>query len=199
MAMSSKSSEITALLQEWSTGEPKALEALLPLVMSDLKRAAAFYFQRENPGHTLQPTALVNDVCMRLIGWKKVQWDNRAQFFSFAGKLMRLLLIDHARVKKAQKHGGGIVIEPLTAALEEPQQRSVDPDTLLDLDRALSRLEEDDPRAAQVVDLRYFAGMTEQETAKALGISVATVKRDWENAKQRLALELSEDRDSDSE
>lgn len=188
--MSSNSSDITALLQEWSTGEPKALEALLPLVMNDLRHAAAFYFQREDPGHTLQPTALVNDVCMRLIGWRKVQWDNRAQFFSFAGKLMRLLLIDHARSKKAKKHGGGVVMESLTAALEEPQQRSLDLDTLLDLDRALSRLEEDDPRAAQIVDLRYFAGMTEQETAKALGIAVATVKRDWGNAKQRLALEL---------
>lgn len=196
--MSPKSSEITALLQEWSTGEPKALEALLPLVMNDLRRAAAFYFQRENPGHTLQPTALVDDVWLRLMGWRKVQWENRAQFFSFAGKLMRLLLIDHARAKKAKKHGGGIAMESLTAALEEPQQRSVDLDTLLDLHRALSRLEEDDPRAAQVVDLRYFAGMTEQETAKALGIAVATVKRDWADARQRLALELSDGKASDS-
>jgi RNA polymerase sigma factor (TIGR02999 family) len=196
--MPSNSSEITGLLQKWSTGEPKAFEALLPLVMNDLRRAAAFYFQREDPGHTLQPTALVNDVFLRLMGWRKVQWDNRAQFFSFAGKLMRLLLIDHARTKKAKKHGGGIAMESLTAALEEPQQRSVDLDTLLDLHRALSRLEEDDPRAAQVIDLRYFAGMTEQETAKALGISVATVKRDWDNARQRLALELSDGKDSDS-
>lgn len=196
--MPSSSSEITALLQEWSTGEPKALEALLPLVMKDLRRVAAFYFQREDPGHTLQPTALVDDVWLRLMGWRKVQWENRAQFFSFAGKLMRLLLIDHARAKKAKKHGGGIALESLTAALEEPQQRSVDLDTLLDLHRALSRLEEDDPRAAQVVDLRYFAGMTEQETAKALGIAVTTVKRDWADARQRLALELSNGKASGS-
>ena len=196
--MSSNSSEITALLQEWSTGEPRALEALLPLVMNDLRRAASYYFRYEDPGHTLQPTALVNDVCLRLMGWRKVQWENRAQFFSFAGKLMRLLLIDHARSKKAKRHGGGIEMASLTTAFDHPQRQPIDPDVLLDLQQALSRLEEDDLRAAQVVDLRYFAGMTEQETAKALGISVATVKRDWENAKQRLAVELSEGKDSDS-
>jgi RNA polymerase sigma-70 factor, ECF subfamily len=190
--------EITALLKEWSAGEPKALESLFPLVMDDLRRAAAYYFQREDPNHTLQPTALVNDVCLRLMGWRKVEWENRAQFFSFAGKLMRLLLIDHARSKKAQRHGGDIEMTSLTTAFNQPQRQPVDSDTLLDLQRALSRLEEDDPRAAQVVDLRYFAGMTEQETAKALGISVATVKRDWENAKRRLALELSEDKHPDT-
>jgi RNA polymerase sigma-70 factor, ECF subfamily len=197
--MSSDPGKITAQLQEWSRGTPDGLDKLLPLVMNDLRRAAAYYFQREDPNHTLQPTALVNDVCLRLMSRRKVEWVNRAQFFSFAGKLMRLLLIDHARTKKAKKHGGGVEMESLTVALEEPQRRSVEPETLLDLDRALSRLEEDDPRAAKVVDLRYFAGMTEQETAKALEISVATVKRDWENAKQWLALELSENEDSDSE
>jgi RNA polymerase sigma-70 factor, ECF subfamily len=188
--MSSSSSEITDILQEWSTGEPKALEALLPLVMNDLRRAAAFYFQREDPDHTLQPTALVSEVCLRLMGRRKVQWDSRAQFFSFAGKLMRYILIEHARSRKAAIRGGGLVMESLTAALEDPLRPPVDLDTILDLHRALSRLEEDDPRAAKVVELRYFAGMTEQETAKVLDIAVSTVKRDWDSAKRRLAREL---------
>lgn len=190
--MSPDSGEITAQLQEWSDGNPEALHKLLPLVMNDLRRAAAFYFQREDPNHTLQPTALVNDVCLRLMGRRKVEWENRAQFFSFAGKLMRFLLIDHARRKKAQTHGGDIEMLSLTAALEKPQGQAIDLETLLDLNKALSRLEEDDPRAAQVVELRFFAGMTEKETAAALDISVATEKRDWEAAKRRLALELGE-------
>ncbi len=188
--MSPNSKEITAQLQEWSGGNPDALEKLVPLVMDDLRRAAGYYFQREDPDHTLQPTALVNEICLRLMGWRQVEWENRAQFFSFAGKLMRLLLIDHARKRKAERHGGAIKMMPLTAAVENPQSQAVDPDTLLDLHEALARLEKDDPRAAQVVELRFFAGMTEKETATALGISTATVKRDWENAKQRLALEL---------
>ena len=192
--MSTFPNEITVQLQNWSNGDPEAFERLLPLVMNDLKKAAAHYFRREDTDHTLQPTALVNDVCLRLMGWRKVQWESRAQFFSFAGKLMRLMLIDYARARKTKKHGGRIEIEPLTSAFETPQRQSIDIDTLLTLQQALSRLEDDDPRAAQVVDLRFFAGMTEKETATALGISVATVKRDWENAKQRLALELGEAR-----
>lgn len=182
--------EITVQLQNWSAGDPEAFEKLLPLVMADLKRAATHYFQREDTNHTLQPTALVSDVCLRLMGWRKVQWESRAQFFSFAGKLMRLMLIDYARARKAKRHGGGIAIEPLTSAFEISQRNSIDVDTLLSLQQVLSRLEADDPRAAQIVELRFFAGMTEKETAFALGISVATVKRDWENARQRLALEL---------
>ncbi|HTG33288.1 MAG TPA: ECF-type sigma factor [Thermoanaerobaculia bacterium] len=197
--MPSNASEITVLLQEWSTGDSKALEALLPLVMNDLRRAAAFYFQREDLDHILQPTALVNDVCLRLMGWRKVQFENRLQFFSFAGKLMRLLLIDYARSKNAKIHGGDIEMVSLTTAINYTQRQPVDPDTLLDLDRALSRLEEDDPQVAEVVDLRYFAGMTEQETAKALGINISTVKRRWNVAKRRLALELGNPLEEDEE
>lgn len=191
-SMSQMSGEITIQLQEWSRGNPEALEHLFPLVLEDLRRAAGYYFQREDADHTLQPTALVNEVCMRLMGWRKVQWENRAQFFSFAGKFMRFVLIEYARARKAAMRGGGIQMESLTAALEQGLRPTVDLDTLLDLQRALERLEQDDARAAKIVELRFFAGLTEKETATALGVSVATVKRDWDAAKLRLALELRE-------
>jgi RNA polymerase sigma factor (TIGR02999 family) len=182
--------EITSILEEWSRGEPGALERLYPLVVRDLRRAAAHYLKHEDPEHAPQPTALIDAVYLRLLKRRAVRWDNRAQFFSFAGELMRFVLVDCARERKALARGGGIRLESLTAALGIADAPAVDPDTVLDLERALKQLKRRDPRAVRVIELRFFCGMTEAETAKALGISVSTMKRDWESARQWLALEL---------
>ncbi|MEM7354992.1 MAG: ECF-type sigma factor [Acidobacteriota bacterium] len=181
--------DITAQLLRWSDGDPAAIEDLLPLVVSDLRRAAHHYFQHESAGHTLQPTALVNEVCLRLLGWRHVRWDNRAQFYSFAGKLMRRLLVDHARARLTRKRGRGAEIVSLTGAANQPVQ-STEPSKLLDLHRALEHLDTIDPRACRVVELRFFGGLSLSETAEALEISPATVKRDWALAKQWLAQQL---------
>jgi RNA polymerase sigma factor (TIGR02999 family) len=182
--------EITAKLKDWSRGDPDALSHLMPVVVGELKRAAHFYFLKEDADHTLQPTALVSEVCLRFMGRKKVSWENRKQFFAFAGKLMRHILIDYAKARKAAKREGSVEMLSLTGAMDRAARTAIEPEILLSLQEALTGLEEVDPRAAQVVELRFFAGLTSAETATVLGIARATVTRDWEMAKQYLAREL---------
>lgn len=171
---------ITGLLRAWSEGDPAALDALIPLVEAELHRLARSYMAHERRDHTLQATALVNEAFLRLTGAGDVAWQDRAHFLGIAARLMRRVLIDHARRRAFQKRGGGIV----TVAIEDVQlpdpASGVD---LLSLDRALEALSLVDARKAQVVEMRYFGGMTIQETADALGIATDTVKRDWQVAK----------------
>jgi RNA polymerase sigma factor (TIGR02999 family) len=179
--MSDPPSEITALLNEWSRGDQEALERLMPLVHGELRQLARSYFRHESEGHTLQPTALVNEVYMRLVEQRKVQWDNRAQFFAFAALLMRRILVDHAKARNTAKRGGDVRKLPLDEALTVGG-RTLDLD-LLALDAALTELADLDPRQARVVELRFFAGLTHEEVADVLAISVTTVKREWQTAR----------------
>lgn len=162
----------------------------MSLVFDELRSAAHFYFQREDPSHTLQPTALVSEVCLRLMGWRKVRWENRQQFFSFAGQLMRRLLIDYAKHRKAEKRGSKFQILPLTGALDR-DNGNIHPVTLLALEQGLSKLERLDQKIAQIVELRFFTGLSAEETARALGISRSSVTRAWSFAKDFLARELN--------
>lgn len=184
--------EVTARLKEWSAGEPEALGDLLPLVVEELRRIAASYFRGEDKDHTLQPTALVNEVCLKLYGQRRVSWENRRQFFAFASKLMRRILIDYSRTRKAAKRGRQLKRISLSDALDVGDVPPLDPDQLLDLSRALDRLEREDSRTTKVVELRFFAGLSLDECAAALGVGTATVKRDWAFARRWLARELRE-------
>jgi len=168
---------ITALLQAWSQGDREAGDRLIPLVYRELRRRAVHYFRRERPGHTLQPTALVHEAYVKLIGYN-VPWRNRSHFFGVASNLMRQVLVDHARRRRRAKREGVRVI--LDDAIDVSAARGVD---VVDLDEALTELSGLDPRQGRIVELRYFGGLTLQETAEALGISPATVKRDWNVAK----------------
>jgi len=182
--------EITAALERWSEGNPGGFDNLMHLVLDELRRAARFYFRCEDDDHTLQPTALVSEVCLRLMNRRKVRWENRRQFFAFAGQLMRRILIDYARARKTDKRGGGIKMSSLTGAMDREAETAIDPETLLSLHGALIGLEAFDPQAARIVELRFFTGLSGEETATALGISRATVTRDWTAAREYLAREL---------
>jgi len=186
--MEDEKSEITRLLIAWSEGEEDALERLMPLVIDELRRIAERYFQRESSGHTLQPTALVNELYMRLADRRRVSWKNRAHFFGFAADSMRKILVDHARVRRAEKRGDGV--RPLP--LDEVTPIGVTPKSadLIDFEEALIRLERMDPRQAQVVKLRVFTGLTNEEIAEILGLTSRTVKRDWRTARLWLHREL---------
>lgn len=179
--------EITVILEEIRNGQTDAIERLIPLVYQDLRRIAVAYMKRQPPGHTLQPTALVHEAYLRLIGPEGAGWQDREHFFASAGCVMRHLLVDHARARSRLKRGGGERLLPLEDA---PNLAASDPDELLQLDSALSRLACLDARAAQVVELRCFLGLDLEETAAALGISERTVKRDWKLAKAWLQAEL---------
>lgn len=180
-SMSIPQGEITRLLTDWSDGDPDALERLMPLVFDELRQIARSHFRRESAGHTLQPTALVNEVYLRLLGQRQVQWDNRSQFFSFAALLMRRILVDHAKGRKAAKRGGGIKNLPLEEALAVPAGKgSLD---YVALDHALDELARYDPRQARIVELRYFVGLTQEEVAEVLDVSLTTIKRDWRMAR----------------
>jgi RNA polymerase sigma factor (TIGR02999 family) len=179
--------EVTRLLQAWRQGDREALESLIPLVYSDLHRMAERHLRAERPGHTLQPTAIVNEAYLRLVGGEAGDWQNRAHFFAAAARSMRRILVDHARSKKAKKRGGpGTRYMLDTAVMVEP--RAVD---LIAVDDALEKLAALDPEQGRVVELRFFAGLTEGETAEALGISPATVRRKWLSAKAYLHRELA--------
>ncbi len=188
-------SEVTRLLHEWSEGDTQALTKLMPLVCEDLREMAQRYFRREPPSHTLQPTALVNEVYLRLHGRRTVSWKNRAHFFGFAGQTMRRVLVDHARTHQAAKRGDGVQRISLDESLDFAQPLDVD---LVALDDALKTLAKMDPRQAQIVNLRYFVGLSVEETADILGISTATVKREWKLAKLWLLREIKGSRDDDS-
>lgn len=177
--------EVSRLLRAWRDGDSKAPQKLIPLVYPELRRLAQQRVRRERVGHTLQPTALVHEAYLRLAGGD-VDWQDRAHFFAVAAQTMRRILVDHARSRLAKKRGGdGRQSLLVTAAVTEP--RSVE---LLDLDEALTRLSQVDPERARVVELRFFGGLTIEETAEALGRSPATIKRDWNFARVFLHREL---------
>jgi RNA polymerase sigma factor (TIGR02999 family) len=182
-------SEITRLLDQWSDGDVEALRRLMPQVVEDLRKVAHNQLASERPGHTLQPTALVNEVYLRLVGRRTVTWKNRAQFFAFVASMMRRILVDHSRTKKRLKRGSGTNHLSLDEIPQVPVAQA-DPE-LLDLHEALERLEQLDLRQARIVELRYFTGLTVEEIAEAEGISATTVKREWRIAKLWLLRELS--------
>jgi RNA polymerase sigma-70 factor, ECF subfamily len=171
---------LTALLGEVRAGHEGARERLVAVVYGDLRRMAASYLRGERPNHTLQPTALVNEGFVRLFGGADVAWKDRAHFFAVAATQMRRILVDHARGNRAGKRGGGRVRVSLTQVNGLVKPRDED---LLALDEALTSLERLDPRAARIVELRFFAGLGEGEAAEVLGISTSTLKRDWRSAK----------------
>ena len=179
---------ITQLLVAWGNGDQAALEALAPHLQQELHRLAAHYIARERPGHLLQATALVNEAYLRLVDWQHVEWQNRAHFFGVAAQMMRRILVDFARSRRRAKRGGQIVEVPLSEAGNAAQLKSVD---VIALDDALKSLEELDPRQSRVIELRFFGGLSLEETAEALRVSVATVRRDWSLARAWLFRELS--------
>jgi RNA polymerase sigma factor (TIGR02999 family) len=177
---------IATLLADWANGNPAAREQLVPIVYEELRRLAHHYMRAERAGHTLQTTALVNEVYLRLAGIDALQWRDRVHFFAMAATLMRRVLVDYARQRGREKRGGGVAVTSLDEDAAAPQP-AVD---VVALDEALGRLAAVDPQQGRVVELRFFAGLSVEETAEALGISPATVKRDWATAKLWLFNEL---------
>lgn len=172
-------SDITVLLHEWSGGSPSALNRLLPIVHAELLRIAGGNLRRRSADDTLVPAALVNEAYLRLCNSTRVDWNDRTHFFAASAQLMRRILVDHARARCTEKRGGGLLV----TLCEEMGLPAVKAPDLLDLDRALSELEELDPRQARIVELRFFTGLSVEETAVALDISCPTVKRNWAVAK----------------
>ena len=179
------SQEVTQLLVAWSDGDRSALNKLLPLVEGELHRLAHRYMSHERQDHTLQTTALVNEAYLKLID-QKVDWQNRAHFFGIAAQIMRRILIDHARKHLGPRHGGGNTISLDEVAVVSDERAS----ELVALDEALMTLAKVDDRKSRVVELRYFGGLSLEETAEILGVSLMTVRRDWRAAKAWLAREL---------
>ncbi len=179
--------DITQLLVAWKRGDAAALERLTPLVQAELHRLAKRYMAAERPGHLLQTTALVNEAYLRLIDWQNVEWQNRAHFFGLAAQLMRRVLVDYARAQQREKRGGAALRVSLSDAANVAVERSAD---LVALDDALLSLEQLEPRQSRVVELRFFAGLSQAETAEALQVSVGTVRRDWSLAEAWLYREL---------
>jgi RNA polymerase sigma factor (TIGR02999 family) len=180
--------EISRLLAAWDSGDQQALEELTPLIYEELCRLAHHYLSRERSGHTLQTAALVNEAFMRLVDQKETHWQNRTHFFGIAAQLMRRILVDHARSHARAKRGGGAYNLPLNEIAVLSPEREAD---LIALDDALKRLLEIDPRKCRVVELRYFGGLTVEETAEVLKVSPITVKRDWSVAKAWLRREIT--------
>jgi RNA polymerase sigma factor (TIGR02999 family) len=187
--MNDNSRDITVLLNAVSRGDEKAPGELLELVYDDLRRLAAKYMQNERRDHTLQATALVHEAFIRLLDWKNVSWENRAQFFAVAAQVMRKVLVDHARHKNAQKRDFGQKIT-LDKAISFPTEKEID---LLALEEVLASLEKIDARQAKIVELRFFGGLSIEETAYVLKISETTVKREWTFAKAWFQRELQRD------
>ncbi|HKC87537.1 MAG TPA: sigma-70 family RNA polymerase sigma factor [Blastocatellia bacterium] len=179
---------ITQLLIKWRDGDQTALDELAPQIYSELRRLARYYLRQERPGHTLQPSDLVHEAFLRLVDEKEIDWQNRAHFFGIAAVRMRHILVEHARGRQAAKRGGGEFRLSLSEADRLAEKRDVN---LLALDDALRRLEELDSQKSRIVELRYFGGLTIEETAEALRISPATVKRDWSMARAWLRSEIS--------
>jgi len=181
--------QITELLIAWSDGRREALDDLMPMIYADLRRLAAGYMRREPAGHALQPTALVSEAYLRLIDQRRVKWRNRAHFFGVAAGMMRRILVDHARRRRAERRGrdwNRVTLTGVDVAGNEPNQLDV-----LALHEALERLAVFDPQQARIVELRYFAGLTIEETAEVVGVSDATVAREWTIAKAWLRANLS--------
>ncbi|MFN0107449.1 MAG: sigma-70 family RNA polymerase sigma factor [Blastocatellia bacterium] len=187
--MPDSSNDVTKLLLDWRNGDRQALDKLMPIVYDELGRLAASYLRRERQGHTLQPTALVNEAYMRLMDQTRSNWQNRAQFFGIAAQAMRRILTDHARSQQAAKRGSGDEKFELDEAIEISDGKS-SPD-LIALDDALNTLAQFDERQSRIVELRYFGGLEITEVAEALNISPATVKREWNSAKAWLFNQLN--------
>jgi RNA polymerase sigma factor (TIGR02999 family) len=181
-------SDVTVLLVASSTGDKAAMDKLLPMVYDELRRLAQSHLRSERPGHTLQSTALVHEAYLRLIDQKQVQWQNRAHFFALASQMIRRILVDHARAHRAGKRGAGAENLSLDEALGVPGRRDLD---LIALDDALTSLAALDPQQSRIVELRFFGGLSIEETAAVVGLSVATVNREWASARAWLFRELS--------
>jgi RNA polymerase sigma factor (TIGR02999 family) len=184
--------EITALLKRWQEGDAAALEGLMPLVYRELHVMASRYLSRERPDHTLQSTALVHEAFMKLVDQRQVNWQSRAHFFGLAAKLMRRILVDHARrVGRAKRGNDGPKVSLDDAGPAAGASPGVDPVDALTLDGVLTKLESEDPIQARIVELRFYGGLTVDDTAEVMGLSPATVKRDWAMARAWLYRELS--------
>lgn len=188
---SSPPHDVTQLLVAWSKGDKTALDRLMPLVYNELRRLAHHYMNRERPGVTLQTAGLVNEAYLRLVDQDKMRWENRAHFFGIAARLMREILIEHARRRHAAKRGGGAQIRLSLSEVERIASKSNV--NLIALHEALVRLEALDPRKSRIVELRYFAGLGIEETAEVIGISPATVKREWSMARAWLRSEIEDE------
>ncbi len=186
--MNPQPKEVTALLSAWSSGDQKSGNDLIELVYHELRRLAAHYLQNERSDHTLQPTALVHELYLKLFATESMGWQDRGHFLAVAARQLRRIIVDYARAQHAQKRGGAMGKIPLDEAYQVAVQ--VDNTRLVELDDALRRLEQLDSRAAHVVELRYFGGLTEKEVGQTLNISEPTVKRDWEFARAWLLKEL---------
>jgi len=187
--MEQRPQQITQLLKEWSDGNGASLDELMPLVYEELRRQAARYLRRERANHTLQTTALIHEAYLKLVDQRKVKWQNRAHFFAIAAQAMRRILVDYARERKREKRGGAAENLPIDEAFQvASKEKNID---LVALDEALTRLAEFDERQARIVELKYFSGLDIDETAEVLGISNATVRRDWNIAKAWLKQEIS--------
>jgi RNA polymerase sigma-70 factor, ECF subfamily len=182
------SADVTRLLLAWSHGDEAALKKLIPLVYRELRRLAHRYMRQERPGHTLQTTALIHEAYQRLIDTPNVGWQDRTHFFAVCAQLMRRILVDHARSRGCQKRIGNIRLVPLEEAMMATSERTKD---LVALDAALTALSAVDPRKGQVVELRFFGGLTAEETSQVLKVSPDTVLRDWKMAKVWLLRELA--------
>lgn len=189
------SQEITQLLLAWGNGDQTALDQLMPLVHSELHKLAKRYMNRQRPGHTLQTTALVNEAYLRLIDSSRVQWQNRAHFFAISAQLMRRILVDFARARRNLKRGGGAQQITFDEAMEVSYERGAE---LIALDDAMKTLAKLNPRQSQVVELRHFGGLSEEETAEVLKLSTRTVRRDWNLARTWLYRELNRKDDDDA-
>jgi RNA polymerase sigma factor (TIGR02999 family) len=181
--------ELTLLLIDWSKGDKAALDQLMPLVYPELRRLARIHMRRENPGHTLQTSALINEAYLRLADQQSVKWEDRAHFFAFAATVMRHILVDHARTRNYAKRGGGFPNLPLDEAKAQTEQRA---EQLVALDAALSDLAALDPRRGQIIELRFFGGLSLEETAEVMKISPSTVQREWRAAKGWLRRAMGE-------
>lgn len=187
--MSQTSSNVTQLLREWNSGSNEALDQLLPIIYEELRVRAARNLRRERPGHTLQTTALVHEAYLRLAGAQDLPWQNRTHFFAIAATLMRRILVEHARKKSASKRGGSGIRLTLDEGLAVSER--TDGIDVIAVDEALDRLAAVDAQQARIVELRFFSGLSVEETAEALGVSPRTVKRDWAVAKAWLHRHLS--------
>ena len=191
---SSSPDEVTQLLRDWSNGDKAALDKLMPLVYEELRRLAHHHMRRERPGHSLQTTAIVNEAYLQLIDQRDVQWQNRAHFFGIAAHLMRRVLAGYARSRHCAKRGGGARQVSLNEAIIVSEERAAD---MVALDDALNSLANIDERKSRIVEMRFFGGLSIEETAEVLGVSPGTVMRDWTLAKAWLRREISKEVTSD--
>ena len=186
--MATPPDEVTELLVAWSRGTPEAADRLIPLVHAELRRIAARQLHRERREHTLSPTALVNEAYLRLVDQDRTSWENRAQFFGMAAQMMRRILVDYARARAADKRGGGATLVSLSELAGAPGQQMVT--NILGVDEALGRLARQDPDQVRIIELRFFAGLSVEETAVVLKRSPRTIKREWRLARAWLYREL---------